>query len=88
MGIEIKKREWPLIDIGITAEHFCLQAAELGLGTCMIGWFDQNRIQELLNIPAKKTIGLLITLGYPTDDYSLRTKIRKEKSEVISNNKY
>ena len=88
MGIEIKKREWPLIDIGITAEHFCLQAAELGLGTCMIGWFDQNRIQELLNIPAKKTIGLLITLGYPTDDYSLRKKIRKEKSEVISNNKY
>jgi nitroreductase len=88
MGIEIKKREWPLIDIGISTEHFCLQAAELGLGTCMIGWFDQNRIQELLNIPKKKTIGLLITLGYAPDDYPLRKKSRKEKSEVISHNKY
>lgn len=88
MGIEIKKREWPLIDIGISTEHFCLQAAELGLGTCMIGWFNQKRIQELLNIPKKKTLGLLITLGYAPDDYPLRKKIRKANSEVISNNKY
>ena len=88
MGAEIKKREWPLIDIGITAEHFCLQAAELGLGSCMIGWFNQKKIQELLNIPAEKTIGLLITLGYAPDDYALRKKIRKSSSEVISNNKY
>ena len=88
MGIEIKKREWPLIDIGISTEHFCLQAVELGLGTCMIGWFDQKRIQELLNIPKKKTIGLVITLGYAPDDYPLRKKSRKEKSEVIGHNKY
>lgn len=88
MGIEIKKREWPLIDIGISTEHFCLQAAELGLGTCMIGWFDQKRIQELLNIPKKKTIGLVITLGYAPDDYALRKKSRKEKSEIIEYNKY
>ena len=88
MGVEIKKREWPLIDIGITTEHFCLQAAELGLGTCMIGWFDQDKVQALLNIPKKKTIGLLITLGYAPDGYDLRKKSRKENSEVISNNKY
>ena len=88
IGGEIKKREWPFMDIGITSEHFCLQAAELGLGTCMIGWFNQKRIQELLNIPKKKTIGLLITLGYAPDDYALRKKSRKEKSEVIGYNKY
>ena len=88
IGGEIMKREYPLIDIGITAEHFCLQAAELGLGTCMIGWFYQKRIQELLNIPKKKTIGLLITLGYPPDDYPTRKKSRKERSEVVSHNKY
>ena len=88
IGGEIKKREYPLIDIGISAEHFCLQAAELGLGTCMIGWFNQKRIQELLDIPKNKTIGLLITLGYAPDDYALRKKIRKEQSEVIEYNKY
>ncbi len=88
IGGEIKKREFPLIDIGISAEHFCLQAAELGLGTCMIGWFYQKRIQKLLHIPKNKTIGLLITLGYAPDDYALRKKIRKENPEVISYNKY
>ena len=88
IGGEIKRREFPLIDIGISAEHFCLQAAELGLGTCMIGWFDQKRIKDLLNIPKKNTLGLLITLGYPPDDYVLRKKIRKEKSEIIGINKY
>ncbi len=88
VGAAIKNREFPLIDIGIAAEHFCLQAAELGLGTCMLGWFNQKKIKELLNIPKKKTLGLVITLGYPPDDYKLREKIRKENSEVISINKY
>lgn len=88
IGGEIKRREFPLIDIGISAEHFCLQAAELGLGTCMIGWFDQKRIKDLLNIPKKKTLGLLITLGYAPDDYALRKKIRKDRSEIIGYNKY
>ncbi len=39
IGGRIKNKEYPLIDIGIAAEHFCLQAAELGIGTCMLGWF-------------------------------------------------
>ena len=88
IGGEIKKREWPYIDIGISAEHFCLQAAELDLGTCILGWFNQTKIQKLLNIPRNKTIGLLITLGYAPDDYVLRKKSRKERSEVIGYNKY
>ncbi len=88
IGGKIKHREFPLIDLGISAEHFCLQAAEEGLGTCMIGWFNQKMIKDLLNIPEKKTLGLLITLGYPPDDYVLRKKIRKENSEIIGHNNY
>ena len=56
LGIRVKKKEWPLIDIGIAAEHFCLQAAEEGLGTCMLGWFNEQSIRVLLNIPSGKTI--------------------------------
>lgn len=88
IGAIIKKKKYPLIDIGIAAEHICLQAAELGLGTCMLGWFNQKPIQQLLGIPEKKDIGLILTLGYPPDDYKLRKKIRKEKSDVISYNRY
>ena len=63
IGGGIKNMEYPQIDIGIAAVHFCLQAAELGLGTCMIGWFDEREIKQLLHIPEKRKSGLLITLG-------------------------
>jgi len=88
LAMLVKKKEWPLIDIGITAEHFCLQAAELGLGTCMLGWFEEERIKKLLNIPSGKSIGLCITLGYAVEGYTLRTKIRKPYEEVVKYNTY
>ncbi len=57
IGGRLKDRDFPLIDIGIAAAHFCLQAADLGLGTCMLGWFDEPRIREMLHIPALRRIG-------------------------------
>jgi len=88
IGGSIKDMEYPKIDIGIGAAHFCLQAAELGLGTCMIGWFDEKKIRQLLKIPEKRKIGLVITLGYPSVDYKLRKKIRKPLDEICGFNSY
>jgi len=88
IGGSIKNMEYPQIDIGIAAAHFCLQAAELGLGTCMIGWFDEKKIRQLLNIPEKRKIGLVITLGYTPEDYKLRKKIRKPLDEICGFNRY
>jgi nitroreductase len=86
IGAKLKDREFSLIDIGIAASHFCLQAAELGLGTCMLGWFDEDAIKAELGIPAKVRIGLVITLGYGNDDK--RAKIRKPKEQMSSFNSY
>jgi len=88
IGARLKDREFSLIDIGIAAEHFCLQAAELGLGTCMIGWFDEDEVKRTLNIPEKTRIGLLITLGHPPEGYPLRPKIRKNAAAMSSFNTY
>ena len=87
-GMKVKEKEWPLIDIGITAEHFCLQAAEEGLGTCMLGWFDEEKTKTLLNIPAEKVVPLLITVGYPPEGYKHRKKIRKSPEKIIRWNSY
>lgn len=76
------------MDIGIAAEHFCLQATELGLGTCMLGWFDESGIKKLLQIPKNKSLALLITLGYPPEAYRQRQKIRKNFEEVVRFNGY
>ncbi|MEI6852429.1 MAG: nitroreductase family protein [Bacteroidota bacterium] len=86
IGGRIKDKDFYLIDIGIAAEHFCLQAAEEGLGTCMLGWFNEKKIAEILHIPKSKRIGLLITLGY--SESTLREKIRKSTVDILNYNRY
>jgi len=88
IGSKIKSLDYPLIDIGISSEHFCLQATDEGLGTCMIGWFNEKPIKTLLNISQNKKIGLVVTVGYPIENYKQREKIRKSFDEVVRYNSY
>jgi len=83
----IKDKQFSLIDIGIAAEHFCLQATEEGLGTCMLGWFDEKGVKKLLNIPSNKRVELIITMGYPASK-EIRPKKRKELNQIRSYNSY
>lgn len=85
IGSVIKDKEYSLLDMGIAVEHFCLQAAELGLGTCIMGWFDEKKVKKLLGIKNKR-VPLLITLGYPAGE--TRRKIRKSLADMSSWNKY
>ena len=50
VGSMIKNKNYALFDIGIAVNQFCLQAADLGLGTCIIGWFDEKKIKKILGI--------------------------------------
>jgi len=88
MGALIKRRNYPLIDVGIAAEHFCLQAAELGLGTCMIGWFDERKIKKLIGAPASKRLALVVSLGYPEEGEPSRPKSRKPTDAILGRNAY
>ncbi|MBO7763350.1 MAG: nitroreductase family protein, partial [Bacteroidales bacterium] len=82
----LKGKEFRLMDIGMAVEHLCLQAADLGLGTCIMGWFDERKVKKALNIPRSRRVPLLISLGYP--DTQTRRKIRKSIKEVASWNSY
>jgi nitroreductase len=84
----LKRREFSLIDVGIAAEHLCLQAADVGIGTCMLGWFDERAIKRLLNIPRSTRVGLLITLGYAVVGYPVRPKSRKDTGTMSRCNAY
>lgn len=85
IGSVIKDKEYSLLDVGIAVEHFCLQASELGLGTCILGWFDEKRVRKLLKI-ARRRVPLLITVGYP--DSPVRKKVRKKLDEMSCWNVY
>jgi nitroreductase len=86
IGATIKDKDYSLIDIGIASENICLQAAAEELGTCMIGWFDEKSVKDILKIPASKRVELLITVGYPAKPK--REKKRKPKDETVSRNRY
>ena len=64
IGGMFRDTKYYLIDIGIAIEHFVLQAEDLDLGTCWIGWFNEGAIKPILNIPQGKKIDILIALGY------------------------
>jgi len=64
IGGMFRGTKYYLIDIGIAIEHFVLQAEELGLGTCWIGWFSEGALKPILNIPQRKKIDIIIALGY------------------------
>jgi nitroreductase len=87
LGGIIRNKTYTLIDLGIATEHFCLQAVSEGLGTCILGWFNEKKIKELLNIPGNKRAELIITLGYPASD-EIREKKRKKLEEIYSYNRY
>lgn len=86
LGSKIKDKHFPLIDIGIAAAHITLAAEAEGLGSCILGWFDEKGLKKLLGIPSSKRLLLDITIGYPIKDK--RPKSRKPKEKVISYNKY
>jgi nitroreductase len=68
IGAGIKGIDYHLIDAGIAGEHFVLRAAELGLGTCWIGWFDKKRARRILDIPRDWDVPALITVGFPAGE--------------------
>jgi nitroreductase len=86
VGGTIKRKDYSHIDIGIAAENICLQARAEGIGSCMIGWFDEKMLRKILGIPSTKRIELIISLGYSLSDK--REKKRKPASVTTSFNKY
>jgi nitroreductase len=87
LGGYLKDKPYYLMDIGMAVENFCLQATAEGLGSCIIGWFDEPGVKDLLGIPKGKRVPLVIALGYPSDPVP-RVKVRKGKDEIRSYNAY
>ena len=87
LGAIIKDKPYPIMDVGISVSHFCLQATAEGLGTCILGWFNEKRIKKLLNIPKNKRLDLLISVGYAADEKAI-PKQRKTTEQMSSRNTY
>ena len=82
-----KDKPYYLMDIGMAVENFCLQATDEGLGSCILGWFDEQGVKRRLGIPKDKRVPLVIALGYPREA-APKVKVRKALEEIRSYNGY
>ena len=88
IGEMFRGTKYYLIDIGITCEHFVLQAEDLGLGTCWIGWFNERGVKSTLGIPQRKKIDMLIALGYYDREKLGPEHDREPMDKIASFNSY
>jgi nitroreductase len=75
------------IDLAIAIDHMTLVAAELGLGTCWIGAFHEDRVKKLLGIPDEIRVVELLPVGYPADT-SPKEKTRKPLDQIVHREKW
>jgi nitroreductase len=80
LGAKLKNNDYRSIDIGIAAAYLTAEAAAQGLGSCILGWLDDEKLRKIcdLKYPAR----LVITLGYAKD--AQRAKKRKDLKELVT----
>ena len=81
LGAKVKKNDYRSIDIGILAAYITAEAAAQGLGTCILGWLEDQAIREICGLEG--AVRLVITLGYATAEDKLRAKKRKDITELV-----
>ena len=69
-----KGDRWQMFDAGIAAQSFCLAAKEYGLGTVIMGIFDEDGISGLLELPEDQELAALIAIGWPADEPEAPTR--------------
>ena len=81
VGAKVKRNDYRSIDIGILAAYITAEAAAQGLGSCILGWLDSEKIEKICNTGG--TVRLVITLGYAKDGDELHPKKRKDTHELV-----
>ncbi|HSA96770.1 MAG TPA: nitroreductase family protein [Acidobacteriota bacterium] len=86
LGSHIQGVPYYLIDMGIAGEHIVLQAEELGLATCWMGWFSYRRARKVLGIPRAFKLVAMMPLGYAASR-PRREPPRRTIDEIVGFNK-
>ena len=76
-----KEDRWEMFDAGIATQTFCLAAHEKGLGTCIMGIFDEEKVAEAIGLPEGQKVGAVLAIGYPADEPA--APARKEVEQLV-----
>lgn len=79
--ITLKGHGWEMFDAGIAAQTFCLAAHEKGIGSVILGIFDEEIIASMINLPENMKVAALIPIGFP--DTTPEAPKKKEVSQLL-----
>ena len=82
VGSKVKHNDYRSIDIGILTAYLTAEACAQGLGSCILGWFDDAAIRGICGL--KTPVRLVIARGYPKQDDPLRPKKRRELTQLVT----
>ncbi len=82
IGSIVKKQDFKSNDIGSASTYLTLALQEKGIDNCILGWFNEKPLKQMLNIKGK--IHLLVAIGYANEGDKLREKKRKNRDDIIS----
>ncbi|MHA1727617.1 MAG: nitroreductase family protein [Promethearchaeota archaeon] len=74
--------KWEKVDLAIALQSMVLYCTSIGLGTCYIGWFNENDVRRTCNIPETHKILLLVTVGYE-GTHAIMPRIRKDLNKTV-----
>ena len=73
-------------NLAIAVEHIVLQAVEIGLGTCWVRWYEDEKVKEILDMPEHVEVMALLPVGIPDEDPSPRPRLSLDK--IVFSEKY
>lgn len=82
VGAKLKHNDYRSIDIGILSAYITAEATAQGLGSCILGWFDNDKIKSICELDGD--VRLVICIGYAKADDKLRDKKRKDLDDLVS----
>ena len=82
VGAKLKKNDYRSMDIGIAVAYLTAEASAQGLGTCILGWLDDEKIRKICDL--EHPVRLVVTVGYAKEGDVLRKKVRKDIADLVS----
>jgi len=82
VGAKMKKNDYRSMDIGIAVAYLTAEAAAQGLGSCILGWLDDEKLRSLAGL--QYPVRLAVCLGYPGEGDKFRTKKRLDMEKLVT----
>ncbi len=85
---QIVDKDYHRVDVAIAVEHMVLTATDLGIDSCIVGWFSRRKARRILELPLSMEVVLLLALGYGSEKQRGSERPRKRLEDIVSFESY